>query len=269
MSDLLAEVVAEEVVGRFRTLATHEIEAKPTLGDPDDLVTVVDHLVEKRLTGGLQRLLPGATVIGEEAVHARPELLDSLGDTQPVWLIDPIDGTKNFARGEEAFGVMIALVDRGATRASWIALPARNQMFVAEEGAGAYLGGAPIRTREPVSPPLGTLYTRFMPPALAEAVVTASRGRYTDQPGASAAAIEYTSIVSGVKDLVVYYRLHPWDHAPGALLLSEAGGCVEHLDGRPYMPRDRSELTILGATPAVTAAARTWLRSSSLTHSDA
>ena len=260
---LLAEVVAEEVLGRFRQLAAHEIEAKPTAGDPEDLVTVVDHRVEQRLEGGLTALLPGSTVIGEEAVHARPELLERLTGAEPVWLIDPIDGTRNFARGEDTFGVMIALVERGATRAAWIALPARGQTFVAEAGAGAYLDGVRVKVRQPASPPRGTLYTRFMPPALAGAVTAASPGRYLEHPGASAAAIEYTSILLGVKDLVVYYRLHPWDHAPGALLLTEAGGCVEHLDGRPYTPRDGSELTILAATPAVAAAARGWMPSAS------
>jgi fructose-1,6-bisphosphatase/inositol monophosphatase family enzyme len=261
VSALLAQVVAEEVEGRFRQLAAHEIEAKPTMWDPDDLVTVVDRRVEERLEQGLAALLPGSTVIGEEAVHARPELLQGLTQAGPVWLIDPIDGTRNFARGDDRFGVMVALLDAGATRAAWITLPARGQTFVAEAGAGAYLDGHRLFVRQPATPPRGTLYTGYMPPDQAATVIAASRGHYTEQTADSAAAIEYTSIVLGGKDLVVYYRLLPWDHAPGALLLTEAGGSVEHLDGRPYMPRDRNEVTILAAQPAVAAAVRGWLGS--------
>jgi fructose-1,6-bisphosphatase/inositol monophosphatase family enzyme len=266
VSLLLEEVVTVEVISRLRTLDSHEIETKPSAGDPDDLVTVVDRLVETWLTRGLAALLPGAAVIGEEAAHVRPELLDALAGTGPVWIIDPIDGTRNFVRGEDTFGVMIALVDRGATRAAWIALPARRQTFVAEEGSGAYLDGMPLWVPDdPARPPRGTLYTRFMPPSLAESVSAASRGRYTEQPGAGAAAIEYTSIARGEKELVVYHRLHPWDHAPGALLLSEAGGCVQHPDGRPYNPRDTNEVTILAASPAVMEEARAWLGPAVLT----
>ena len=259
VTTLLAEVVAEEVVGRFRNLSRHDIEEKPTDSDPDDIVTVVDRLVEARLERALLALLPGSVVIGEEAVHAQPQRLDGLARAAPAWLIDPIDGTKNFARGDDAFGVMIALVEAGVTRASWIALPARGQTFVAEAGGGASLNGVRVRTPARPVPLRGTFYTRFMPPALATVIERDLAGRYLAQEGPGAAAVEYTSVVQGEKDFVVYYRLHPWDHGPGALLLTEAGGRVEHADGRPYTPRSPSQLTILGASPAVTAAVRGWL----------
>src|SRR5205814_5231596 len=112
VSGLLAEVVAEEVMVRFRALEASDLEAKISAGDPDDLVTAVDRAVERRLTGALTALLPGSRVVGEEATHAQPALLAALASTDPVWLVDPIDGTKNFARGDDTFGVMVALFDR-------------------------------------------------------------------------------------------------------------------------------------------------------------
>lgn len=257
VSALLAEVVAAEVTGRFGALAASDIEAKASAGDPEDLVTAVDHAVERRLTAALVELLPGSRVLGEEAAHARPELFSLLEGSDPVWLVDPIDGTRNFAAGDDAFGVMIALVDRGATRAAWITLPARGQRFVAEEGAGAFLDGVRVRVPDPAHPLRGTLYTRFMPPEIA-ALARASEGRFVSRVGFSAAAVEYPCVVRGEKDFVVYHRLLPWDHAPGALLLGEAGGCVEHLDGARYHPRDRSQVTILAAAPAVAAEVRGW-----------
>jgi fructose-1,6-bisphosphatase/inositol monophosphatase family enzyme len=258
VSRLLAEVVATEVMGRFRALAASDIEGKPTADDPEDLVTVVDRAVERRLTGALVDLLPGSRVVGEEATHAQPELLEALAGADPVWLVDPIDGTKNFARGEDTFGVMIALVDRGATRAAWIALPARGHTFVAEEGAGTFLDGVRVRTPPAARPPRGTLYTGYMPADQAAALTHGSAGRFVAHPATVCAAIEYTSVVRGEKDFVVYYRLHPWDHAPGALLLTEAGGCVEHLDGTRYRPLPSRQLTIAAIGRAVATEVRSW-----------
>jgi fructose-1,6-bisphosphatase/inositol monophosphatase family enzyme len=259
VSGLLAEVVAEEVTGRFRALGAGDIEGKPTADDPDDLVTAVDRAVERRLTDALVDLLPGSRVVGEEAVHARPELIEALAGAEPVWLVDPIDGTKNFARGDDAFGVMIALVERGATRAAWIALPARGQSYVAEEGAGAYLDGARLRVPPAAAPLRGTLYTGYMPAELAASVTAATAGRFAASAPALAAAIEYTSVVRGEKDFVVYYRLHPWDHGPGALLLAEAGGLVQHLDGTRYRPLASRQVTVVGIAPDVCRGVRGWL----------
>jgi fructose-1,6-bisphosphatase/inositol monophosphatase family enzyme len=247
------------VRGRFRALAAGDIEAKPSADDPDDLVTAVDRAVERRLSGALQDLLPGSRVVGEEAAHLQPALLGALAGADPVWLIDPIDGTRNFARGDDAFGVMVALVDRGATRAAWVALPARKQTFVAEEGAGCWLDGARVHVSACAQPPRGTLYTGFMPPALAASVIRACEGRFVVRPAPGAAAIEYTAVARGEKDFIVYYRLHPWDHAPGALVLTEAGGAVEHLDGTRYRPLAGRQVTVVGASPAMVAEVRGWL----------
>ncbi len=266
VASLLAEVVADEVLPHFRALPADAVEAKVTPGDPEDLVSTVDRAVERRLAAGLGGLLPGSTVVGEEAVCDEPGLLDALRCDGWVWLVDPIDGTKSFVRGEETFGVMVALARGGKTRAAWIALPARGELFVAEEGAGAFLDGVrlwvPPRTASTpggARPPRGTFYVRFMPPASAAALERAAAGRHGRLPGTGVAAIEYTSVLQGEKDFVVYHRLLPWDHAPGALLLTEAGGRVEHLDGRAYVPTAADRITIVPATPAIGADVRGWL----------
>jgi fructose-1,6-bisphosphatase/inositol monophosphatase family enzyme len=259
VSRLLAEVAAQEVMTRFRALAAGDIERKPSADDPDDLVTAADREVERRLTGALIELLPGSRVVGEEATHAEPALMGALAGGDPVWVIDPIDGTRNFALGDDAFGIMLALVDRGATRAAWIALPARGRTFVAEQGAGCYVDGVRLRVPAPAHPLRGSVYTRFMPAQLAASVTRACEGRFVPQPAPGAAAMEYTSVMGGEKEFVVYYRLYPWDHAPGALLLAEAGGCVEHLDGSRYRPIDSRQVTVVAASPAVAAEVRSWL----------
>ena len=97
----------------FRSLRPEDIHSKDTPGDPDDLVTIVDKAAERYLIDALSEVVPGAAFIGEEAVSDDPALVDALSARAPAWLIDPIDGTKNFAHGNADFGVMLALVEGG------------------------------------------------------------------------------------------------------------------------------------------------------------
>src|SRR4030095_3156841 len=99
---LIQEAAAAEIMPRFRQLAAGDVREKA----PGDLVTVADEAVEARLAPALEALLPGSVVVGEEAAAADPNLLNRLFDDQPVWIIDPVDGTSNFAEGRPAFAVM-------------------------------------------------------------------------------------------------------------------------------------------------------------------
>src|SRR5690242_20515707 len=100
---LIAETAAAEIMPRFEKLERHEIQEKR----PGDLVTVADLAAERRLSLVLQDLLPGSRIVGEEAVAADPCVLAALAEADPVWLIDPIDGTGNFAAGKPIFAVIV------------------------------------------------------------------------------------------------------------------------------------------------------------------
>ncbi len=128
----------------FRSLRPEDIHSKDTPGDPDDLVTIVDKAAERYLIDALSEVVPGAAFIGEEAVSDNPALVNALSARAPAWLIDPIDGTKNFAHGNADFGVMLALVEGGRTLASWMAVPAAQPsgyIVVAERGGGTRIDG--------------------------------------------------------------------------------------------------------------------------------
>jgi fructose-1,6-bisphosphatase/inositol monophosphatase family enzyme len=246
---LLRAAARDEILPRFRALAAHEIHTKDAYGDPNDVVTAADFAMERRISPELLALLPGSVVVGEEAAAADERILSALGGDAPVWLVDPVDGTKNFAAGSEDFGAMVALVAGGATVMSWIHLPCTGAMYVAESGAGATLDGRRF-TADPApvtDPPSGSVYGRIsMTPeefARLEARAAAT-GRARAYLGS--AAVEYTSMLRGVKDYLVYHRLLPWDHAPGALLVAEAGGCFRHADGSAYVPQHRYR-TLLAA----------------------
>jgi fructose-1,6-bisphosphatase/inositol monophosphatase family enzyme/RimJ/RimL family protein N-acetyltransferase len=261
VTDVVRRAVDSVVMPSFRMLRPEDISAKNTVGDPDDIVTITDGAAERYLISHLTGIVPGAVFIGEEGVCENPALLDALSEQAPAWLIDPIDGTKNFARGNTDFGVMLALVTGGLTQASWIALPATGDIITAGRGAGTTLNGNPVVTRRHVPARLrGTVHTRLMPAAAALRVAQALDQQHDPRPSTGSAATEYAAILRGEKDFVIYYRLLPWDHAPGALALEEAGGSAVHLDGRPYTPLSTDQVTIFGATPEIASTVLSMLR---------
>lgn len=245
---LLARVARDEILARFGTLAPHEVRAKSSDGIPHDVVTAADLAMEERLTPELRALLPGSVVVGEEATALDPSLLDAVRGDAPVWLLDPLDGTRNFSLGRDSYGSMLALVVARETVASWIYLPPTDVLFVAERGAGAFRDGVRLAAAEPApqGPREGVLYGRATMPA-EERERLEARAAKSVRRGATheSAAVEYTNLAEGRRDFAVYHRLYPWDHAPGALLVTEAGGASRHADGSPYRPTDRNRLTLV------------------------
>jgi fructose-1,6-bisphosphatase/inositol monophosphatase family enzyme len=260
---IIQGVVASVVMPSFRSLRPEDIHSKATPGDPDDLVTIVDKAAERYLIDALSDVVPGAAFIGEEAVSENPALIDALSARAPAWLIDPIDGTKNFAHGNADFGVMLALVEGGRTRASWMAVPAAQPsgyIVVAERGCGTRIDGERVEpARHLPAVPRGTIHTRMMPADAARDVLQKVGSRYESRFSSGSAATEYSAILRGEKDFVIYYRLLPWDHAPGALAVTEAGGAALHLSGDPYAPLSPNQITIVAATPELAETIRTWL----------
>jgi fructose-1,6-bisphosphatase/inositol monophosphatase family enzyme len=259
LAELLKEVSEREILPRWKRLAEGDIIAKPSATDPDDLVTVADRLAESFLTERLPALVPGSLVIGEEAVAQKPSVLDALHGDRPVWLVDPIDGTKNFAAGSGPFGVMVALVEHGQSVLSGIYLSVEQDLYLAERGAGATCNGRRFVASAPGSAELtGTVYTRLMPPAVRDSLNARPEGvRPAESP--QCAAFEYARLARGDRDFALYYRLFPWDHAPGALLVREAGGVARHplLPGAgEYAPRDDRPLLLVAPDEARWEAAR-------------
>jgi fructose-1,6-bisphosphatase/inositol monophosphatase family enzyme len=237
VADLIREVAATIVLPRFRHLAAADIQQKA----PGDLVTIADKESEKALTAGLTALLPGSIVVGEEAVAADPRVLDRVADAGPVWIVDPVDGTNNFAAGKAPFAVMVALAQDSEVVASWILDVPGDHLTVAEAGAGAYRDGVRLKTRtdDPgVRELRGVVARHYLPPDLRE-LVTANApalGQVTN--GHHCAGYEYPAVALDEQQFAMFWRILPWDHAPGALIIKEAGGTALHLDGTPYRATD-------------------------------
>ena len=124
------------VLPRFQNLGDGEIDTKTS---PTDLVTIADREAEVRLTAALTAILPGSVVVGEEAVSADPRVLDAIAGDAPVWIVDPVDGTRNFAAGQTPFCVMVGLAVAGVQVGAWIWRPIDAEMIVAFRDEGAQL----------------------------------------------------------------------------------------------------------------------------------
>ena len=256
---LIAQVSADLVLPRFRSLRAGDVSSKAGFGDTEDIVTVVDREVETALTDGLRSIVE-APVLGEEAAAADRSILDRVHADGYLWVVDPLDGTRNFASGSDGFGVMVSLVRDRQVRASWVYLPVRQEAFVAESGSGAFLNGQRIRVATAAHDPLrATLFVRFMPEARRTVVLARLDGRYVQAASCGAAAVEYTDVLRGRKDFVVYYRLLPWDHGAPAFVLTEAGGAATHLDGSAYAITSPSQVTVLTRDTALSTRVRGWI----------
>jgi len=231
---LMRDVARDVIMPRYQNLRAEEVSEKAV----DDLVTIADKESEIRLAEGLATILPEAGIIGEEACAADPAILERAGDGLN-WIIDPIDGTCNFAAGRPPFGVMIALADAGATLAGWILDPLTGRLCHAILGAGSHIDGQRVQARESGETlPVAALAVYFMTDEERADIQRRSAGNFALVDIPRCAAEQYPRLVLGQNDVSVFARTLPWDHAAGTLFLNEAGGCCQRLDGSPYRVGD-------------------------------
>lgn len=240
---LLRTVAVEVVMPRFQSLAASEISEK----SPGDLVTIADQESELSIAEGLSALISEARIVGEEATAADPSLLDRLDDGL-VWLIDPIDGTSNFAEGISPFALMVALLDNGKRAGGWIYDPIADRLCHALHGGGAFINHQRVKARESgLTMPVAALATRFMTDEKRTDVEARAADKLTLAPIPRCAGDQYPQLVLGIADVALFERALPWDHAAGALFLEEAGGVIARTDGSLYRTGDGS-IGLLGAS---------------------
>ncbi len=243
IAGLLRECAAEIIMPLFEKGITDDDIFEKT--SKFDLVTTADREVEEKLTRLLPSLYKGCVVIGEETVHAEPQTLDALNsDDDVIFVVDPIDGTNNFASGKRHFAVMMSCVINGQTQFGWIYDVLGNETTIAERGQGAYTEGHKIQSGTPKL--LGDLQgfssMRHFPekPVNVRERIKAAKSGVAKLTTLGCAAHEYLQIANGAKDFALYTHMKPWDHLAGALILGEAGGLTRKWDGSDYTPKDRT-----------------------------
>jgi fructose-1,6-bisphosphatase/inositol monophosphatase family enzyme len=242
---IIAEVAAREIQPRFRNLLAHEMREK----GPGDVVTIADEQAELALTPLLMDQVPGSIVIGEEAVSKQPDILKKLTHGQLAWLVDPVDGTANFAEGKADFCSMVALVRGDELIGSWIHLPVTGDTAMAEHGAGASFAGKRLPKLAPdAGTPSGVVGVGKLSKPELHPRAEALRRQVRQVKSLRCAGLDYLRLARGEMDFTLFGRAWPWDHAPGALLVREVGGVVGDPDGANYRP------SITTAAPGVLAA---------------
>lgn len=252
VEDAIRKAARTEILPRWRRLADHEVDQKAGL---HDLVTDADRLAERYLTEALGALLPGSVVVGEEAVHADPETYEALQGDAPVWIVDPVDGTRQFVRGEDGFCTLVALAHRGVLLASWTYAPAREQLATAVRGKGARLDGVRLVAGSPEQGRdlrIATSHPDYTSDAQKRELFALWADGVAPRPCGSA-GLEYLAVARGELDATAFSWEAAWDHAAGLLLVEEAGGAHLTRDGVPFRVTGDNALPFTAARDAATA----------------
>lgn len=235
----MRETAQAEILPRFRGITAEAICTKTA---PDDLVTDADIGAERLLSEKLARRLPGIVIVGEEAVSADRNVLDRVGAADLVAIIDPVDGTWNFAHGVPLFGSILALVAGSRTIAGIIHYPVTGDFIVARPGQGAWhIAADGEQTRLAVAPPTpidqmhGFVPLHMYPPDF-QAELAPRVLRFSRTTTWRCSAFEYRMLATGAMSFCVNAGLAPWDHAAGVLIHAEAGGYAALLSGEQYKP---------------------------------
>ena len=215
---------------RFHAARTIDIKG----GNGADLVTDADRASEALLLELLAREVPGHAVLAEEQ--------GAVGQGALTWIVDPLDGTTNYAQGVPHFCVTVALQDSAGILVGATYDPLRDELFSAARGEGATLNGQPLRASAVTSLREAVLATGFpyslreapeLPLGLFTRVVPKAEGIRR----MGSAALDFAYVAAGRFDGFFELGLKPWDTAAGSLLVAEAGGQVRRIDGAPYEPR--------------------------------
>jgi fructose-1,6-bisphosphatase/inositol monophosphatase family enzyme len=222
VSTIISETAIAEIMPRFQTLGEEDIRKK----SQGELVTIADIATENELARQFRKLLPQSNVLGEESFAEDPALMELMSSQDPVWIIDPIDGTGNFTRGTPCFAVMVALLNQGKVQAGWIHDPISQKTCYAVAGEGAWCDGKRLHVAgagQSIVQLQGSLGNR-LGTHLEEIADAGDRPHPARVKRYRCCGREYMDLALGKLHFLQYaFHLKPWDHASGVLIASEAG----------------------------------------------
>ncbi len=224
--DLMRDVAARIITPRFRALADGEVHQKR----PGDYVTVADRESEAELGRLLVAAYPDAAIVGEEAVFEDPDALRLL-DTHPhVFIVDPVDGTRNFVHGSPDHAVIVAEVVAGEPIRGWIWQPEHDVAVVAERGSGVWRNGMQLMPPRVPAPPTG--WSSISKTVGLESALLGAPLQRTH----FCCGIDYPRLLAGEMSFLAYGPPKPWDHVAATLMVRELGGVARTTDGQEYRP---------------------------------
>jgi myo-inositol-1(or 4)-monophosphatase len=210
--------------------------AVPSRKADRSLVTDADQAVQDFLMDAIARRFPGDAVISEET-QSDPQRHASVASAARCWIIDPIDGTRNYVRRVPTFAVSVGLMVDGSPVAGWVYNPMTGYMYSASLGVGAWLNDDRIHVAE--KPPAGDLFIGL--PSGREEPLPRVVHDWIDrmvQRATGSTALNLALLASGCFDAVFANKCKLWDLAAGAIIVEEAGGRVTDHQGKPHFPAD-------------------------------
>ncbi len=222
LQNTVKTVAKEVLLPRFRAV---ERQYK----NDGSIVTEADHLMQQRLSESLLALYPESILLGEEMTPAEQQAL--FNDGKPLWCLDPVDGTSNFAAGMPLFCISLALICEGKITFGLVYDLSRDECFTAIKGQGAWLNDTPLNSEDqlPLNKSLALIDLKRLPSYLQTKIML-------DWPFAShrslgTVAIELCWLAAGRAHVYLHGNQKIWDYAAGLLILLEAGGKACNFQG--------------------------------------
>jgi len=253
LREVVLPLARQELLPRFTRAAA-------ALKSDGSIVTEADLACQQAVAAALAARWPQIPLLGEEmAADAQQRLLEHAADG--LWCLDPLDGTSNFAAGIPYFALALAYVRSGEVQLGLVYDPVRDECYSAARGQGAWLNGMPLRARAtglPLARCVAMVDFKRLAPPLATRL--ACSPPFASQRNFGSSALDWCQLAAGRGQLYLHGRQNLWDYAAGSLILAEAGGRAETLQGEPVLHvglQPRSVVATLD--PALFAPWRDWL----------
>lgn len=260
---ILRDAAKAEILPRFARLDPADVKVK---SHASDFVTIADEAAERAIEAAVRaRFGSDFLFVGEEIMERDPSIIAGLPTAARALVVDPIDGTFNFATGIPAFAVIAAVVEAGETVAGAIYDPIRDDTVAARAGAGAFLIRADgsrtalkVASARPLAEMHGTVSWAYAEEPIRSRILAGMThlwGTYNYRCGGQ----DFRLLATGGCHLAYQHKLTPWDHAAGELIHREAGGHAAHVDGTPYKAHHRDGGLLLAPDAASWAAIKACL----------
>lgn len=251
LEQIIRVAAQQELLPRFKQV-THSLKSDGSI------VTEVDLAMQQQMIEVLKQYWPQIPLLGEEmSAEEQQQLLDN--NEEGLWLLDPLDGTSNYAAGIPYFCVSLALMKRGEVTLAIIHDPLRDETFAAEKGKGVWLNGEPLiaaKATRPLKQGIALIDLKRLSPELAAKV--ASQPPYSSQRNLGSGALDWCYVATGRVDVYLHGGQKLWDYAAGQLILSEAGGYASTLDGESVLVSELKPRSVVAATDELNY--QQWLR---------
>jgi len=236
----IVQLAKQEVLSRFEQVDSHHKA-------DGSVLTEADLQMQKKTAAFLKQHWPQYDFLGEESP---PEVQNhSLNHTQGCWILDPLDGTSNFANGIPFYSISLALVVKGEIVLGITYDPSRDELFSARKSFGAQLNQAPLKAHThhtQLKNCAAIIDFKRLTPSLAQQLTTQTP--YASQRSFGSVALDWCWIAAGRGQLYCHGSQHLWDYAAGWLILKEAGGISSTLTGEPVYTQQVIKRSAIAAT---------------------